>query len=184
MGRKYTITNQDECYFVTFTVVNWVDLFTRDSYKDIFVDSVRYCQKEKGLLVHAWVMMTNHIHLILSTTGKRRLQDIIRDLKSYTSRNMRLEIEVCRYESRKKWMLYMFEWNGRNNPNNRDFQLWVQDNHPILLANEAMLLQRLRYIHNNPVEAGFVVDPAHWKWSSAYDYTTRKSGIIELALLF
>jgi putative transposase len=184
MGRKYAITNQDGLYFVTFTVVNWIDLFIRDGYKDIFLESVRYCQKEKGLQVHAWVMMTSHIHLVISTSGKCRLQDIVRDLKSYTSRHIRLELEACNYESRKNRMLHIFEWNGKGNPNNRDFQLWIQDNHPILLANEMMLLQRLEYIHNNPVTAGFMVDPTHWKWGSAYDYTTGKTGIIELALLF
>ena len=133
MGRKYIIHNQIQPYFVTFTVVNWIDAFIRDSYRMIFVESIRYCQKEKGLQVHAWVIMTNHIHLIVSTAGNHRLEDIIRDLKSYTSKQIRLELENSNYESRKDWMLWMFQREGIKNKRNTDFQFWIQDNHPVEL---------------------------------------------------
>lgn len=83
MGRKYAIRNQEEFYFVTFTVVNWVDVFIRQEYREIFIDSVRYCQKHKGLLVGAWCIMTSHVHMALGTTGDHNFVDIIRDLKSY-----------------------------------------------------------------------------------------------------
>ncbi len=90
MGLKYRIDDQQDYYFVTFTCVNWIDIFIRDVYRQIFIKSVQYCQKEKGLQVGAWVLMTSHIHMILGTGGDKKLQDTIRDMKSYTSRQIRL----------------------------------------------------------------------------------------------
>ena len=85
MSRKYKISDQQKLHFVTFTVIDWIDVFTRDEYRDIFVDSVKYCQANKGLEVYAWCVMPSHVHLIVGTTGEFKLEDTIRDLKSYTS---------------------------------------------------------------------------------------------------
>ena len=104
-------------------------------------------------------------------------------MKRHTSRKIRLELEDNNYESRKEWMLWMFGRAGRKNSNNLDYQFWIQDNHPIQLSSGNMIEQRLNYIHNNPVEAGFVVQPEHWKWSSAYDYQGGKQGILDVILL-
>lgn len=175
MGFKYKIHDQDEFYHVTFTVVNWMDVFIRDTYRDIFIDSVKFCQREKGLLVGAWVIMTSHVHMIIGSKGNK-IEDIIRDMKSYTSRHIRKEIEQATYESRREWMLQMFYKEGRSNTNNNDYQFWIQNNHPIQLSTAEMMWQRVTYIHNNPVEAGFVCEPQHWKWSSAHDVVVEHRG--------
>jgi len=177
MGRKYRIHDQQELYFVTFTVVNWVDVFIRDDYRQIVVDSIKYCQQNKGLQIYAWCIMTSHVHLIIGTDGSKKLEAIIRDLKSFTSRHMRLAIENHNGESRKEWMMWIFKQAGLRNSNNKDFQLWQQHNHPIELSKPDILKQRLAYIHNNPVAAGFVPEPENWKWSSAYDYCGGKGEI-------
>ena len=183
MALKYTIQDQKDFYFVTFTVVDWIDIFTRDSYREIFINSVKYCQANKGLLVGAWVIMTNHVHMIIGTDGRNKLQDIIRDLKSYTSRHIRLEIENSNYESRKEWMLRRFGNAGIYNSNNKDFQLWIQDNHPIQLSSGERMQQRISYIHNNPVRAGFVCEAEHWKYSSAHDYSGGTQGLLDLVMM-
>ena len=183
MGLKYRIHDQRELYFVTFTVVDWIDLFIRDHYREIFLDSVRFCQREKGLLVGAWVLMTSHVHMIIGTDGTKPLDYIIRDLKSFTSRHIRKAIEGSTTESRKEWMMKRFMSAGYNNSNNNDFQLWIQDNHPIQLSSGEMLLQRLHYIHNNPVEAGFVARPEEWLYSSAHDYAGGTQGLLDLVML-
>lgn len=115
MGLKYKIDDQSELYFVTFTVLHWVDAFTRNSYRDMFINSVKYCQANKGLQVGAWVLMTNHAHMILGTSGQNKLNDIIRDMKSYISRHIRLEIGQSTYESRKEWKMDIFRKAGINN---------------------------------------------------------------------
>ena len=89
MALKYVIDDQQEFYFVTFTTVNWIDAFIRDTYRQIFINSVKFCQKEKGLKVGAWVIMTSHVHMVLGTNGDNNLEDIIRDMKSFTSGQIR-----------------------------------------------------------------------------------------------
>lgn len=183
MGRKYAIRSQDEFYFVTFTVVDWIDVFIRQEYREIFIDSVKYCQKHKGLLVGGWCIMTSHIHMALGTTGQCRLEDIIRDLKSYTSRHIRKSVEHNSQESRREWMLALMLKAGEEKSNNKDFQFWLQHNHPIELSSIDITQQRLDYIHNNPVVAGFVEKPRDWLFSSARDYEDEK-GEIDIEFLY
>jgi REP element-mobilizing transposase RayT len=84
--KGYVITDQYATYFVTFTTVGWVDVFTRKELKEIIIESLKYCQKEKGLIIHAYVIMSNHLHLILrAKEGSAGLSAIIRDFKKYTS---------------------------------------------------------------------------------------------------
>lgn len=182
MGRKYAIRDKNQFYFVTFTVVNWIDVFSRQIYRDLFLESVRYCQKEKGLDVGAWCIMTNHVHMILGTNGDNPLQNIIRDLKSYTSRHIRKMMEGASYESR-KWMLDLMYCAGTKKSNNKDFQFWLQHNHPVELNTNFMMDQRLGYIHYNPVKAGFVNDPSAWLYSSARDYRNNEKGLLDLVFL-
>ena len=182
MGRKYAIRDQEALYFVTFTVVYWIDLFIRDNYREIILSSLKYCQDKKGLYVHAYCIMTSHIHLILSAQEGGNLSDILRDLKRYTSTQLRKSIEMNQQESRRKWLLWMFEKAGKGNKRNNEFQLWQQHNHPIHLCTNEMIDQRLEYIHNNPVEAGFVDDPNAWEWSSCRSY--ERSLADRLALTF
>jgi len=74
----YKIRNQKEIHFVSFAIVEWIDVFTRKEYRDILVDSIRFCQESKGLLLHAWCVMSNHVHLIASAKNEN-LSDILRD---------------------------------------------------------------------------------------------------------
>ena len=182
MGRKYSIRSQDQFYFVTFTILHWIDVFTRPGYKDLFLESVRYCQENKGLEVGSWCIMTNHVHMILGTKGENRLENIIRDLKSFTSRHIRKMMEMSCSESR-KWILPMMYNAGTKKSNNKDFQFWLQHNHPIELNTNALLEQKLQYIHYNPVKAGFVDDPSAWLYSSARDYYREEKGLLELVFL-
>ena len=179
MGLKYKIGDQTQYYFVTFTTVNWVDVFVREIYRGIFIDSIKYCQENKGLLVGAWVIMTSHVHMILGCDGTNRLEDIIRDMKSFTSTQLKKAISENPQESRKEWMLDLMHKAGKKNSNNECFQFWQQHNQPILLDNNYLLDQKLEYIHLNPVEAGFVDKPEDYLYSSARDFAGMK-GLIDI----
>jgi putative transposase len=184
MSRKYKFKDQDKPYFVSFSVVYWIDVFTRDIYRDILLDSLRYCQQHKGLEVYAWVIMTNHIHLIIGRKGEGKMQDIIRDMKKYTSVQLLKAIGENPQESRKEWMLWMFERAGKRNPNNQKHQFWQQDNHPIELSNAEIAEQKLTYLHENPVKAGFVSEIEHYLYSSARDYTGQQGLLADVIFLF
>ena len=178
MSRKYKFRDQDKLYFVSFAVINWIDLFIRNEYKDVLLKSFEHCMKVKGLELYAYCIMTSHVHLIIGS-NKEPMENIIRDLKRYTSETLRKAIETNTAESRKEWMLQMMKTAGTLNSNNRGFQLWRQDNRPIELNNSERLYQKLKYIHYNPVEAGFVEKEEDWLYSSARKYYGLK-GLIEV----
>jgi REP element-mobilizing transposase RayT len=169
-------------YFVSYATVGWIDLFTRNEYKDIVLNSLEYCCQTKGLEVYAWCVMTNHVHLIIGTKGNK-LQDIMRDHKRHTSETLRAEILRHPSESRREWMMKIFTEAGKANSNNRGFQLWQQDNHPIELNTATVLYQKLDYLHNNPVKAGYVDFAQDWRYSSARDYAGIKGLLNSITLI-
>jgi REP element-mobilizing transposase RayT len=181
MSRAYKFKDQTKPYFVTRTIVRWVDLFTRKDFCYIFLESIKYCQKAKGLIIYAWVIMSNHVHMIIGTKEKN-MQDILRDLKSFTSKKLKEEIMLHPQESRKEWLVEMFENAGKNNNNNNNWQLWQQYNQPIELWDNYMIDNKLEYIHQNPVEAGMVYNAEDYVFSSAIDYTEQK-GLLDIELL-
>ena len=178
MSRKYKINNKEGIYFVSFAVVYWIDVFIRRDYKDIFVESLRYCQNNKNLRIHAWCIMTSHVHLIISSDGKE-LSGILRDLKSFTSTRIKKAIMENSVESRKEWMIWMMKRAGIKNSNNDGFQFWQQNNHPIELYSPAVTKQKLDYIHNNPVVEGIVENAEDFLYSSAMDYAGNK-GLLDI----
>ncbi len=181
MSRKYKFADQDKLYFISFAVINWIDLFIRKPYKDIIVNSLAHCQKEKGLELYGWCIMTSHVHLIIGTNDSP-MQNIIRDLKRYTSETLHHAIRENNIESRREWLLWMMERAGKKNGNNINFQLWQQHNQPIELSDNKMAHQKLEYIHYNPVEAGFVLRQEDWLYSSAIDYHGGR-GLLEIMFL-
>lgn len=158
MSRKYKFGENDKLYFISYAVVYWIDVFIRKKYREIVIDSWRYCQQHKGLEIYGWVIMPSHVHLIIGS-NKENLDGIARDMKSHTSTQLRKCITSYAGESRKEWMLWMMERAGRKNSNNDNWQFWQQHNKPIMLLSQEMFQQKLAYIHNNPVEAGFVENP-------------------------
>lgn len=163
----HRISDQHALHFVTFTIVEWIDVFTRRVYRDIVLDSLRYCQANKGLHVHAWVIMSNHVHAILSTPGTE-LSDVIRDFKGHTSKAIVKAVQQ-ENESRREWMLARFTMNAIATARNDKFKVWTHDNHPLQLQSYT-IKQRVEYIHQNPVRAGWVDQPRDYLYSSARDY--------------
>lgn len=180
MGFKHTISGNG-LYFLTFTVIDWVDVFTRRDYKDILVNSIQYCQINKGLGLYAWVIMPNHVHLIASASGKPGLSDIFRDLKKFTSKALVDAIKTGN-ESRKAWMLDRLSFKAMINPKIQDYQFWKEGIHPVELTTNEFMEQKLDYVHQNPVKMGFVEKPEVYVYSSAIDYAGGK-GLLEVILI-
>jgi putative transposase len=180
MGLKNKIA-PGSLYFLTMTVVDWVDLFTRPTYKHIIVESLKYCQEKKGLQVYAWVLMTNHLHIIAAADEGRNLSDILRDFKKFTSRQLVEAIEQ-ENESRKEWMLYRFHLAGKYDPKITHYKLWQDGNEAKEIHNNAFLDQKLEYIHQNPVRAEWVDEPEQYRYSSAANYAGL-AGLIDVEFL-
>ena len=126
----HKITNQNHIHFITPTVVGWIDVFTKRRYKDIIINSLTYCVNNKGLSVHAYVIMSNHLHLVVSAKEGFQLSNIIRDFKRHTSKTIITEILTNNKESRQEWMLKLFKYFAKYNKNNTTNQFWKRDNHP------------------------------------------------------
>ena len=182
MSTRYHFGDNEKPHFITFAVVNWIDVFTRESYTHILLDSLRFCIEKKGLRLHAWVIMSNHVHLIASAKDGFKLADIMRDMKKFTSQRIIAAITENEQESRKDWLIWMFKRAGARNKNNETYQFWQQDNHPIELSTNEMMDQRLDYLHNNPVKAGVVWEPQHYKYSSGVDYYSEDNGLLPIEI--
>lgn len=177
-GDRYKISNQNSVYFFTLTVVEWIDLFTRKEYCIIFTDSLNYCIKEKGLVVYAYVIMSNHVHLICSAKEPNKLSHVLRDLKKYTSKQfIKVMNEIG--ESRKDWLLNKFSFEAKRTRRAENYKIWRDDNHAIELGDYIDVEQKINYIHLNPVKALIVREEADYIFSSAIDYTDGK-GYVEI----
>lgn len=174
MSRKYKFHNPQGIYFVSFATVNRIDVFTRPLYKDILVESLNYCIANKGLIVYAWVIMSNHVHMVVAT-NREPLENIFRDMKKHTAKTILKAIEENPLESRKGWMLWMFQRAGQRNSNNQQYQFWQQHNQPVELSVRPYGIESaIDYIHENPVKVGFVNNPEDYPYSSAVDFAGGK----------
>ena len=179
----YKISNKAGIHFVTFAVVEWVDVFTNKQYRDILLESLRYCQKYKGLQIYGWCIMSNHVHLVVAAANNDT-SEILRDFKKFTAREIIRAIRENPTESRKEWMLNIFNKMGASNSRNKQYQFWRHTNQPKELFSQKFTQQKLDYIHNNPVAAGIVESAADYLYSSARDYDAGRSvGLLEIELL-
>lgn len=176
MSRNYKFHNPEGVYFVSFAVVEWIDVFTRNEYKDIVVENLSFCQKNKGLEIFAWCVMTNHVHLIIRAKQGCLLHDIMRDVKKHTSKKIVTVIKENQQESRREWLLEKFITK-------EGVRFWGTDNHPIELWSNSVINQKLDYLHNNPVEEGLVFRPKQYVYSSAIDYAGQKGLLDDVIII-
>ena len=177
MGIRNKIS-PDYVYFITLTIVDWLDIFTRPAYKHIIVDSLNYCIANKGLNVYCWCLMSNHMHMIASATEGNNLSDVLRDFKKFTSKDLIRTLKEIP-ESRRDWLLNLFWYAGKNDKKIKYYKVWQEGNDAKEIHSTDFLNQKLEYIHNNPVRAEMVVSPEDYLYSSAKDYSGLK-GLVNI----
>ena len=177
MSESYKIHN-DGLYFVSFSVVGWIDVFTRREYQDILVDSIIFCQRNKNFKLYFYCIMPSHVHFI-AYSENGNLTDVLRDMKSFTAKKLIDAIESNQQESRREWLLNQFKFYGGISAQKQNLQFWKHDNHPFYLYSGKMIQQKVDYIHFNPVEAGFVNEPHEWRLSSANANSPIKTEEVE-----
>ena len=182
-GDRYIISNQNAIHFLTFTVIDWIDVFTRKNYKLELVDSMNYCIKEKGLIVYGWVIMSNHMHVIWEAKEGYNLSSIIRDYKKFTAKRIIKMIDE-EPESRKEWILENFKSAGKKLKRISKYKFWKDSNHAIYLGelDTKMKFQKLEYIHQNPVKSMLVHNAEDYVFSSAIDYADD-IGLVKVVLI-
>lgn len=177
-GDKSNI-KENKAYYLTMTVVGWIDIFSRDVYREILVSSLRHCIAEKGLNIYAFVIMTNHLHLIVNSNEPFELSSTILDLKKFTSKAIVNQI-IAGPESRREWMLKLFSVFALDSSRHKEYMFWIPGNHAIELYNSKFTRTKINYIHDNPVRAGFVRRQEDWIYSSISNYMDLESKIPEI----
>ncbi len=180
-GEKQNI-KYNGSYFLTLTVESWVDVFTRKNHKDVIIESLRYCIKEKGLNVYAYCLMTNHLHLIANCDEPHQLKDVIRDFKKFTSKKILSQI-INEPESRREWMIEIFSSKANASSKHKNFKFWQAGNHAIELYSEKFVWDKINYIHQNPVKENYVKNIEDWMYSSATNYLDEISILKEVHCL-
>ena len=173
MNHKYKIRDNQGIYFITLTVVGWVELFIRNYYRDCMISSFEYCKREKGLQIHAYVIMTSHIHMIISSKDSVPMMPILRDMKRFTSKQL-VNLISTEAESRKEWMLKKFSYEAQRTKRGKNYILWQEGYHAKQIETISFLEQKLHYLHENPVEGGFVSQAEDYLYSSARNYAGEK----------
>lgn len=164
--RYKTIGTQS--FFISPTIVGWVDLFTRKKFCDIILSNLKYCIENKNLDLHEFVIMPSHLHLIVqSETGD--LSSIIRDFKSFTANQILKLLLNENDESRSEWILRLFKYYAKYQSQNANYMVWQKTNKAIELNNQKIYGQKKSYIYLNPVKSGYVYKPENWVNSSAND---------------
>jgi putative transposase len=163
-------------YFVTCSIVAWAHVFTSRPYFDIVIDALDYCRRQKGLRLYAYVLMTNHLHLIARTDEPLRLPQVMRDLKRHTSRRIHEELS----RNRSMALLSLFENSSLRRDGNTEGKVWQDGYHPIALVDRDRYLQRLSYLEENPVRKGYVDQPEFWRYSSARNRLLHDHSVLEI----
>jgi len=162
MRSRYAITEPGN-YFLTATIVEWLPIFYGPEACSILVDSLDFCRKHKGLKLRAYVIMENHLHLIAEAED---LSTVMQSFKSFTAKRI---VEYARSPNR-EWLHRQFLLYKKRYKEDSTYQVWQEGFHPQRIQGEAMLTQKMRYIHENPVRRGYVDLPEHWRYSSARNY--------------
>ncbi len=121
--------------------------------KETFERTLERVRAWYGCYITSYVVMPEHVHLLLSEPERSKLSVVIQMLKQITSQKLRPK-HLLRF-----WQVRYY-----------DFPVW----------SEAKRIEKLRYIHRNPVKRGLAKRPEDWKWSSFVHYATGTEGIVEI----
>jgi REP element-mobilizing transposase RayT len=169
---RYRIFEEEYPYFLTNTVVAWLPVFAYPALVQVVLDSWRYLQREEQVSLYGYVIMENHLHWIAAASDLSRK---IGRFKSYTARRIIEELERQGMET----LLQEPRFFKLRHKVDQVHQLWQEGSHPERLQHPEMMLQKMEYMHNNPLRRGYVDEAVHWRYSSARDYAGRK-GLIEV----
>jgi len=170
MGRsRYKIYEPTHPHFITLTVLHWIPLFTNTKSVDILLES-------DNLKIYAYVILENHLHLVASSDD---IAKTIKKFKSYTAKKL---LELLQKENIKT-ILEQLAFYKKAHKKTTTYQVWQEGMQPKLMQNEKIMLQKIEYIHNNPVKRGYVDEAKHWRYSSARDYEGTK-GLLDIKKMF
>jgi len=169
---RYRIFETEYPYFMTCTIVGWLPVFTRPEAVQILFDCWRFLQGNKNLTLYGYVVLENHLHLVASAPD---LPGVMKSFKMFTARQI---IDLLERHGAQV-ILRQLRAHKLAHKTQSDYQVWQEGSHPKQIGSKEMMLQKLEYMHNNPAKRGYVVDPLHWRYSSAGSYAGQR-GLVEI----
>ncbi len=173
MRSRYKICNPGNTHFITSSIIKWTKIFTTEKYINILVEAIKYNQENKEFEIFAYVIMKDHFHLICRA---EKLKNIVSSIKSYSAKMIIKQLK----EDGKTRTLKIFEENKIPGKTDRQYQVWQEGYHPQVIVGDSMFLQKMNYIHFNPVRAGYADDIFEWKYSSARECFGEGEGVIRI----
>ncbi len=172
MGRsRYKFAEKNLPHFMTCTVLNWIPVFTRKETVEIILNSLDHLRND-GMKIYAYVILENHCHLIAQSDDLER--DMAR-FKSYIAKQIINWLD----QNKVSRILDQLAFYKKAHKDDRTYQFWQEGVHPEWIQNQEMMHQKVDYIHQNPVERGYVDQPDHWRYSSARNYSGEE-GLLEI----
>ena len=163
MRSRYRIHEADRSHFITATIVQWLPVFTSAACCDILLQALEFARAHKGLRIYGWVILDTHFHAIVAGP---ELAQTIGDLKKFTAREILAELP----REGRDWLMNQLAYYRARHKSDSQHQVWQEGVHPQSIATDEMMLQKLEYLHNNPVKRGLVALPEHWRYSSAHEW--------------
>jgi REP element-mobilizing transposase RayT len=171
MRSRYRVHEPERAHFVTSTIVAWLPVFTSAACCEILVEAFAHARRHKGLIIHGWVIMDNHFHAVVFAPD---LSATLRDLKKFTAQRLLAQVE----RERREWLLKLLRTERAEHKTGSQAQVWQEGFHPQAIINDAMMEQKLDYIHSNPVRRGWVASPEHWRYSSAHEWLSGATPLL------
>jgi REP element-mobilizing transposase RayT len=173
MGRsRYKIYESTHPHFITCTVLHWIPLFVNQQSVQIVIDSLKYLQQSDNLKIYAYVILENHLHLVVSSED---ISQTMKKFKSYTAKELISLLQKQNIQT----ILDQLAFYKKAHKQETTYQVWQEGIQPKLIQTEQMMIEKINYIHNNPVKRGYVDEAKHWRYSSARDYD-GVNGLIEI----
>lgn len=173
---SWKIHDDTQFYFLTSSIVHWMPIFIEHRLFSLVTENLAYCTENKDLTIHGYVIMPNHIHLLVNSSN---LSNIMRDFKSFTSKQITDQLK----KENRSFQLKIFRSAAEQDDKSEDYRIWQQGFYPIGIESESFHKQKLNYIHNNPVKKGFVTKPEYWFYSSARNYAGLQNYPLEVEIL-
>jgi len=139
---------------------------------DILVETLRYCREHKALRIYGWVILDNHFHAVLSAP---ELSGVLGDLKRFTARRILEQLQA----ERREWLRRQLQFFKAAHKHDSEHQVWQEGSHPQAIRSDQTMLQKLQYLHLNPVKRGLVEAPEHWRYSSAHEWLPGSAPVLK-----
>lgn len=154
-----------EIYFIEWTVIGWVDLFVKDVYTVRLTSALKWLCEKKGLLLYDYIILPNRL-VMMAGAAYGNLHDTLKLFDEFTSKAMLEMMRSGFKDPRKQWMPPVFdqfnEGSSKKHPT-----VWQEAKAPLHLPDHNQVEERIRYMNELPVMAGFVEKPIHYRYSSA-----------------